>query len=814
MASEPVTYLARDPNDIHVLAIAPEISRRSFNYITVAGRRGSAGEMQPLASESVQGRYLLFTSDPLLPDDVIGYESISAFLWDGGPFGPLEKEQELALKSWVYMGGTLIVAGGENAQVVGQSFLADILPVEIQGVRSGILEQDFRDKYGSAPMPGEPVMYGLASVRDGEILLGTEARPLIVRSDYGSGHVIYVAFSLASWGMRDWEAHNLMLNDLFANVRPILINQLSGDARETVDAFMKNTLLAELPSAFFIVLFLGIYIILVVPVNYFIFRMIKRIEWAWFALPIIAIAFGLLAYNIGYMAQSRTLDSDEVTFVEGRAGSPVVFAKSLAAIYAPGRISKPLEFPDRIVLPRPLMAVDYTSRDPDEIEKSRNPIRLTYDNGYTVRDFRIFHWAARSMECDYVADLGGTVEGALTVSTTSTLTGTIQNNLGYALENVALVVGSGMMYSLGTLQPGARYEFDSERANAYNGGAPQWMKDALLGTGRRPIEQEYYGPGGRMMPMSDKSLFLQTRGSGEDAWFAVKRDDILPGDTALLMAWSPRSLLKVEVGDPKSPLQLNRRNQTLVHFYTIPFVKPGEASERLGGTFQLERVGEAFWKVNITAEGESQAPPSGTTPQDMIDLYHQTSRQSQVVYHLPGPKSVLEFSPDPVLGLKAPEFASLKVSFSVNKMQMYNAYRGGQNINGIPKTGLKFQIYDFESKDWREIPGSEVSGSIPGGGVPGQYNCRIELPLNTAGPLADLSRYDDGGAGVFRLRIEITDPEYVQMRQQQNQYQIMEAFLTNLRIEANLKNEEPTALAPQPFAVQASLSGKTGGRMP
>ncbi len=70
------------------------------------------------------------------------------------------------------------------------------------------------------------------------------------------------------------------------------------------------------PERTFVTRLLGIYLIVLVPVNWLLFRLINRVEWAWFAVPVLALLFAgvvtwLAQVNVGF-ARSRT----EVAVVE------------------------------------------------------------------------------------------------------------------------------------------------------------------------------------------------------------------------------------------------------------------------------------------------------------------------------------------------------------------------------------------------------------------------------------------------------------------------------------------------------------------
>lgn len=705
LASEPVSVMTRHPGDVLVMAKVPELSRRDFGYLTIRGG-DVATPFRAVPYERRMGRNLLFTENALLPHEVIGYNSISAFLWDGGLFEGLDQEQVLALKSWVYMGGTLIVAAGDSAAAVRQSFLSEILPVDVIGPRSAVLDEEFEQAYGSSPGTGEPRIIGLATVRQGEVLMGSGGSPLIVEGRYGVGRVVYVAFSLGSWDLKNWGDRDAMLEDLFRPVKPRLLNQLSGEARLLVDSRMKNNLLAVLPSALFIVGFLGIYIILVVPVNYAVFRLLKRVEYAWVALPIIAIAFGLLAYNIGYVKQSKTLDADEVTLVEGVAGCPVVTAKTFFSLYSPTRMNQPLRFPDNCVFARPMMTAGIGAGGAfnPSAASGRNALQVTFDKGFEVFDFLIHPWAARSFESDYVADLGGQIDAHLALQGDGNVSGTLVSNLGYTLNNVVLLTPGGGSCRMGSLYPGRPVNMEQVRGNRYE--LTGWVQ-AVVGSAlrpRRPMGRAVLrGPVPPAFYVNQMALglFEQSSAWQGQSWFSGLRSDLV-GEHCLLIASSGGSLLEVEVGKPRSLRNINRKARTMLYFIRIP------TEEAPGVSWTVERHIRDNYAMN-------QIPPQA------FEQYYRHVNAREGIHMLEQGENVLSIN---ARGLHRPRnLDSLEIRHMLERY-----YWAQDRVEPMTSQDASFALYDFDRQTWKSL-GSESPFYVSQGAAPYYHRGRREIRL-------------------------------------------------------------------------------------
>jgi hypothetical protein len=781
LASEPVTYIPRPPEDDLVLGIVPALQRSGLRRLVNISSRdsGSAVGLDAQRRGGRSARYLLFTDKSLLPREANGYESISAFLWDGGDLTELEPETSLALKGWVYQGGTLIVAGGENNEWVKQSFLNEILPVEILSAGPADLMESFRQTFGSAPATSGPTLISFVRAVRGRTLMGTPERPLIVEGTYGAGRVVFVAFSLTSWALQRWDGRDALVNKMFKPTRSRLLATMTAESRRAMDTRLKSNLLAELPTPVFIIAFLGLYIVLVVPVNYFVFRAWKRVEYAWFALPVVALAFGFLAYNIGYFSQSRTLDADEISLVEGMAGCPLANAKTFYAIYSPTGTNEPIRFPDRPVFARPLLAVGFAgpgfaSRGGDPMGASRNPLIVTYGNGFEVFDFVINTWAARSLECDYVTDLGGQIDAQLTLDGAA-LKGTVTNHLGYPLNEVKVILPSGRTRDLGNVPNGqvARLE-SSDFGRSGPGGAPgatrypqpsitpitpgqpsmaqgrlqeemdlqRWMQSALSSQVRRR-------PSGRgSEPVPFIPFFQSPVGGTMGSWFGSDYARVVPNNACLLLGWAPRSTLKPAVGQGRSKRTLNPRSQTLIHMIVLPFEAPTE---------RLTAVSETFWSVE-QAVGAAERVLRG---QDYsLDDYVRSVRGGSGIFRLAAGQNIFALRPTIELGGRTLD--SLTIAFTAEK-KFLSRY-GSDSIQALPANGLAVSLYDFASGTW------ESFGSVK----------TIECKKGAG-------RFFDQSGQEIRMKIEVTDPEIQADSSGKARTDIKNGFLRDVRVNATLR---------------------------
>jgi len=744
LAYEPVVYNARSPDDELVLGIVPDIQRTGLRrLINIVSRdddeaRPAANAMQPRKA----GRYLLFTEKALLPREEIGYQSVSTVLWDGGDLGDLDPERSVALRGWVFQGGTLIVAAGENGERVRQSFLHEVLPVEIGPSRPYDVADDFRQTFGTAPATSGPIIVTSARLLRGKVLVGTPDRPLAVEGPYGVGRVVYVGFSLSSWALQRWSGRDVFLARLFQPTRSQILPTMTASARQAVDGRLKSNLLGKLPSPLFIIAFLGLYIVLVVPVNYLVFRAMKRLEYAWLALPITAIAFGFLAYNIGYFSQSQILEADEFTLVEGMAGSPLAAAKSFFAIYSPTQINETIRFPDRPVFSRPLLAVGYAglrygSRG-DPMSTARNPLTVSYENGFTVDNFVVYTWAARALECDHVADLKGQMDAKLTIQN-GQVSGSVTNRFGYPLRSAILLTPALRTIAVGDLAPGQSRNVQSDSGRSDPQLLSTWMNTALNQDRRAAPQDPYGGYYGGQMP-----LFAPPGARIGQCWFDGDYSRLVPPDSCLLFAAASRSAIEPVIGEANSPHRLTRRASTVVHMIVLPIDI---------GASRLTSLEPAFWTVEqATDQGPSRAQPYDRRLYD----YKQAGNRQGEVFLVNADKNVFVLRPR--LNVTGRALDSLKINLVLEKKRLNDRI-----VQPLETANYRLALFNVSGQEWETFP-SDKTIQCPAGAV----------------------RFFDPSNKEVRLQIEVTDPE-VKAEAPKGASAMLNCFLRDVAVSATLK---------------------------
>jgi hypothetical protein len=225
------------------------------------------------------------------------------------------------------------------------------------------------------------------------------------------------------------------------------------------------------PKASFVLAILGAYVIVLVPLNWFIFSRLGRVEWAWIAAPIVAIVFGLLVVwlaqvNIGF-ARSAT----EVAVLEVQAGYGRGHLTRYTALYSSLSTSYDLSLSGAGAAALPMPA----RTDPGFLQ-SRSTVTLRRRPGsesaspdddataVSLEGFQVSSNSTGMVHSEQMLDLGGTVD----LEPLATGRCRVRNGTRYALRGAGLVKGR-LMGWIGTVEPGqtATVELTERKTKTY-----------------------------------------------------------------------------------------------------------------------------------------------------------------------------------------------------------------------------------------------------------------------------------------------------------------------------------------------------------
>ncbi|MCC6728730.1 MAG: tetratricopeptide repeat protein [Chthonomonadales bacterium] len=426
---------------------------------------GAAPRAVPPWQRQAGARYnasVVHPSPETLPDSPIGYAAADAVVLGDLLPDRLTDAQWSAITDWVRGGGLLVVCGGPDLGRLQAAAVRDLLPMSPADVRPAPRLSGLAYRYGSAPdARGAPVVTG--ALRPDATLIATQgALTLVCWRRLGSGAVAFTAFDATASAFARWPARGALWTELLLlartdwpvgdGVRQAATSAAAGAYRSAEIGRLLDALAgrqaATAPSVAEVGGFLLLYIVLLVPVNYWILKRLDRKELAWFTAIGVVALFSTGAYAVGRTVKGSSLGLRYATVLDAAPGEPEAQAYTVATIYSPEQRRYDL-------------SADMPGAGAMEVTGSvagTRPTRETAavdfgDRSTTVRGATVRMWDYRAFGFFGRAPLGGTLGGSLTPLGQGRLRVSIRNATRRTLRDCTLWTGE----RIGTLAPGAAW---------------------------------------------------------------------------------------------------------------------------------------------------------------------------------------------------------------------------------------------------------------------------------------------------------------------------------------------------------------------
>ncbi|WP_182870736.1 hypothetical protein [Stieleria mannarensis] len=159
----------------------------------------------------------------------------------------------------------------------------------------------------------------------------------------------------------------------------------------------------EIPGSSLVIRSLAIYLVVLVPVNYVVFRLMNRLEYAWFAVPLIAVIGAIFAARQARLDIGFARSTTELAILEAHAGYPRAHLTRMIGIY--NSLSSRYELQFRTVdgIAAPL------DGEPDPNTAIEPVIRTSFEEGPSLADFAVNSNRMRYVHTEEMVDLGGAI---------------------------------------------------------------------------------------------------------------------------------------------------------------------------------------------------------------------------------------------------------------------------------------------------------------------------------------------------------------------------------------------------------------------
>jgi hypothetical protein len=189
----------------------------------------------------------------------------------------------------------------------------------------------------------------------------------------------------------------------------------------------------SIPNGGLVLRILALYLLILAPVNWALFRLIGRVEWAWMAAPLIAIVGAFIVVRVAQLDIGFARSVTEVVVAEVHANYPRAHVTRYSTMYTSLSTDYDLIFDDNSALAQPFGSADF-KRDPN---KAIHMVTMHRESELRYGGMQVGSNSFGFMHSEQHADLGGVF------SLTGDSTGGFQVNNGtkFNLKGVGVLRG-------------------------------------------------------------------------------------------------------------------------------------------------------------------------------------------------------------------------------------------------------------------------------------------------------------------------------------------------------------------------------------
>lgn len=426
-------------------------------------------ELRTLPSKS-----LLELKGEDLPDDATGLETLDYLLIDEFKVSQLSEKQQKAIRDWIFSGGTLIAGGGPDASG-SYGNLYSLLPMKSENEASAPVKF-LQPAKGEEPKFDELNFFTGPVGKSAEVIAKSGDLPAALKKEYGSGTILQTAFSLGDEPLSSWQGYDKWFEDYMKQASGSgigstpysqdYLDQLYWEFAEINEFFpASNFSVGQL-----IGLFAG-YIILIVPVLYFVLRKLDKREHSWWIIPSIAILMGAAVFGMGAKDRISQPQLNQMgiykvnnNLLTGYQASTLLSNKSGEYI-----LSMPKGEYNAVVYSN-----NSTSSDP-----LRGGIMAERVKNNEIIFPEVEYWSSKTIYGKAQTEINGKLTEDITLKE-KRLTGTIQNQSDFDFEELYIWSGNESI-KLGSIKKGESIKVDKATkqsllsrpyGGAFNGGNP------------------------------------------------------------------------------------------------------------------------------------------------------------------------------------------------------------------------------------------------------------------------------------------------------------------------------------------------------
>jgi hypothetical protein len=421
---------------------------------------------------------LEFLNASTLPTLAAALKNFDAIVLDNFTTANLSTAQLTALQTWVYHGGTLILAGGPQWRQTLAPLPADLVPVALNGLAAiapGTPLLFPNSPGASSPAIHAPVTISTATIpppvsahfTSDEVILAAGAVPLMVQAHRGQGTILYLAFDPTLGPILNWQgAGALWSNLLLRGIGDQLLALAStssgttnySELEQPLLAYRMGTLLqaslpgtAALPWLSLFIVF-AVYLLVLGVVRFLLVRKLKRRDWSWRIVLSSIVVFSLLGYGLTAIERGAAIVSNSITIARlGQNGLPASLTTYMGVFVAHGGNFDIHISGNVLAQPSPAILPSTEGKYIAPSGESATKIIPVHDGtDLTLQDAG--SWTLHPILFERDQQMPESLVSHLTIQN-GLLVGSVSNTLGYALDDAFLLLPNAAL-RLGHLATG------------------------------------------------------------------------------------------------------------------------------------------------------------------------------------------------------------------------------------------------------------------------------------------------------------------------------------------------------------------------
>jgi len=169
---------------------------------------------------------------------------------------------------------------------------------------------------------------------------------------------------------------------------------------------LRNASGIVIPKRDFVFKMLAAYLLLVVPLNWFTFWVLGRVEWAWVAAPLAAVACAMIVVWRAQLDIGFARSSTELAVVELQDGYPRAHVSRYTTLYTSLSTRYGVHFDDPSAVSQPFAR----GAELADLGRGRSTVEFRRDPHIQLQDFVVASNSMGMLRSEYMLDLGGPIE--------------------------------------------------------------------------------------------------------------------------------------------------------------------------------------------------------------------------------------------------------------------------------------------------------------------------------------------------------------------------------------------------------------------